>query len=180
MKTWKKYAAGLAAAAGLTPGLWAQIPVAAPLAPPGAVAAPAAPPRNLWSFLCPSADQRAACQERLCRSQFGQLLNNGMKPVSAFTGGILGGVCPPYYASDMLKPAGSAEGAAARIKADEADAKARREAVRYLGTVDCHYWPEAQDALANSLRADRNECVRFEAALALGAAAAAPRSRSRP
>jgi hypothetical protein len=39
--------------------------------------------------------------------------------------------------------------------------------VRYLGTVDCSRWPEAEAALAISLRFDRNECVRFEAALAL-------------
>jgi hypothetical protein len=57
---------------------------------------------------------------------------------------------------------------AARVKADEADAKARRAAVRYLGTVDCHVWPEVKAALVNALRADKNECVRYEAALALG------------
>src|SRR5262249_53825978 len=56
----------------------------------------------------------------------------------------------------------------AQIKADEAAAKKRRAAVRYLGTVDCNYWPEAQEALINALRADRNECVRLEAAWALG------------
>ena len=67
----------------------------------------------------------------------------------------------------MAKPADSPEGAAARAKADEADAKARRAAVRFLGTVDCHYWPEAQEALINALRGDRNECVRLEAAFAL-------------
>src|SRR5262249_27638421 len=37
-----------------------------------------------------------------------------------------------------------------------------------LGTVDCVHWPEAQDGLINALRADRNECVRLEAAFALG------------
>src|SRR5262249_41863214 len=64
-------------------------------------------------------------------------------------------------------PPGSSQGAAALIKRDEADAKARRAAVRYLGTVDCNYWPEAIEALTKSLRRDPNECVRFEAALAL-------------
>ncbi|HZZ82799.1 MAG TPA: HEAT repeat domain-containing protein, partial [Gemmataceae bacterium] len=59
------------------------------------------------------------------------------------------------------------QGAAARIKKDEADAQARRQAVRYLGTVDCSRWPEAEAALINALRGDRNECVRLEAALAL-------------
>ena len=39
--------------------------------------------------------------------------------------------------------------------------------MRYLGTVDCKRFPEAEAALINALRADTNECVRFEAALAL-------------
>src|SRR5262249_26195944 len=33
---------------------------------------------------------------------------------------------------------------------------------------NCHYWQEAEAALIGSLRADRNECVRWEAAMALG------------
>src|SRR5947209_3506050 len=40
--------------------------------------------------------------------------------------------------------------------------------MRYLGTVDCHYWPEAESALIKGLRTDKNECVRWEAALSLG------------
>jgi hypothetical protein len=40
--------------------------------------------------------------------------------------------------------------------------------VRYLGTVDCRRYPEAEAALVASLRGDENECVRLEAALALG------------
>ena len=61
-----------------------------------------------------------------------------------------------------------AEAAAAKIRADEAGAKARRAAVHYLGTVDCHYYPEAEAALIAAVRADRNEGVRLEAVLALG------------
>src|SRR5207302_6302538 len=61
----------------------------------------------------------------------------------------------------------SAEGSAAQIKKSEAEAKARREAIRYLGTVDCNYWPNAKAALISGLRGDPNECVRYEAALAL-------------
>ena len=110
---------------------------------------------------------KAACKERFCRSPLGNLVNNMLKPVGAFSGGMVGSCCPPALPSDLAKPPDSAEGAAARIKADEAEAKARRAAVRYLGTVDCHYWPEAQAALIIALRADRNECVRLEAALAL-------------
>jgi hypothetical protein len=66
------------------------------------------------------------------------------------------------------KPPDGAEGVAAKIKQDEANAKKRRAAVRYLGTVDCVHWPEARDALVGALRGDTNECVRLEAALALG------------
>jgi hypothetical protein len=58
-------------------------------------------------------------------------------------------------------------GAADKIKAEAKQAAERREAVRYLGTVDCHYYPEAEQALIAALRCDRSECVRFEAAAAL-------------
>jgi hypothetical protein len=107
-------------------------------------------------------------KEQLCKTPLGQMMNNMLRPLGAMTGGLLGPCCPEVSLLDLKKPADSAEGAAARMKQDEADAKARREAVKYLGTVDCHYWPEAQDALIASLRADRNECVRYEAALSLG------------
>jgi hypothetical protein len=177
-KKWKICCGGVVLAAGLASRAGAQAPpppvvAAVPAAPvaavPGApVAAPAAAPNNIWTFLCLSPEQKLACKIRFCNSALGQMLNNGLQPVGAFSGGIIGPCCPSYTALDLAKPADSAEGAAARIKADEADAKARRAAVRYLGTVDCNYWPEAQDALINALRADRNECVRLEAAAALG------------
>lgn len=171
MKKWKICCGGVVLAAGLASQAGAQAPpppaVAAVPAVPVA-AAPVAAPANIWTFLCLSPEQKAACKTKFCNSALGQMLNNGLKPVSAFSGGLVGPCCPPFTAIDLAKPADSAEGAAARIKADEAAAKARREAVRYLGTVDCNYWPEAQDALINALRADRNECVRLEAAAALG------------
>jgi hypothetical protein len=143
---------------------------AAPAAAGGAAptAAPAAAPRNLWSFLCPTQAQKQNCQQKFCKSQFGQLINNTLKPIGALSGGILGPPCPAVDPAALALPAESAEGAAARIKKDEANAKARAAAVRYLATVDCRYWPEAQDALVNALRADRNECVRLAAAHALG------------
>lgn len=59
------------------------------------------------------------------------------------------------------------EVAAAKIKADEAAAPGRRAAIRYLASVKCHYFPEAEAALVAALRADRNECVRLDAAQAL-------------
>ncbi len=91
-----------------------------------------------------------------------------MAPVSLFSGGLFSGCCPTGpSAADLAAPSDSAEGAAARIQQSEADAKKRRLTVRYLGTVDCRYWPEAEAALVTALRSDPNECVRWEAAHAL-------------
>lgn len=160
------------------PALFAQVPAVpvVPVAPavPGAVAPAvpaAAPAGNLWSFLCMTPEQKARCKQKLCASPLIQMLGGMLAPVRAVSGGLLPRVCPgPLDANpaDLVKPADSAEGAAARIKAREAEAKARRAAIRYLGTVDCRRYPEAEAALINGLRADENECVRFEAALALG------------
>ncbi len=122
-------------------------------------------------------DQKASCaakKDKFCRSPVGQLLNNVAKPASAFSGGLITGCCPPSATDplapnpeDLKKPATDAEGAAARIKQLEAGAAARRSAVRYLGTVNCKRFPEAETALIGALRTDTNECVRFEAAVAL-------------
>jgi hypothetical protein len=68
-----------------------------------------------------------------------------------------------------------AQSTAAKIKAEEDSAAARRAAVRYLGAVDYHYYPEAERALIAALRADRNEWVRMEAAIALGNGSCATR-----
>ena len=57
---------------------------------------------------------------------------------------------------------------AAKIKAEEAQAKAKIAAIEYLATVDCRYWPDAEAVLVERLRADRNECVRYAAARAMG------------
>jgi hypothetical protein len=62
-----------------------------------------------------------------------------------------------------------AEITAAKIKLDESQAKLRQEAVRYLTTADCHYYPEAEIGLISALRTDRSESVRLEAARGLGA-----------
>jgi hypothetical protein len=177
MKTWQRYGAGLAVAVGFLAQARAQsfpgVPTVAP--PPAAAAAagaaapaaPAAPSANLWSFLCPSQEQKKACKECLCQSQFGLLLNNTLAPLRMFTGGVVPPLCPGLPTAAELADKGPV-GAAAAIKKDEAEAKARIAAVKYLGTVSCHYWPEAQDALIQALRKDRNECVRWQAALALG------------
>jgi hypothetical protein len=92
-----------------------------------------------------------------------------LAPVNMLSGGVIPSLCPlgaPTAAE--LNSKNPAIAAAAKIQKEEAEAKARRAAVRYLGTVPCHYFPEAEKALKSALREDRNECVRWEAAMALG------------
>src|SRR5262249_46451108 len=118
------------------------------------------------------------CKIKFCKSNLGLLVGNSLKPMSAMTGGLIQPCCPNVLNQDALNKAaqegpdkakGDAVAAAAAIAKDEAEAKERRAAVRYLGTVDCHYWGTvAEPALIAALRTDRNECVRWEAAMALG------------
>ncbi len=115
------------------------------------------------------------CKRRCCTTPFGQLVNNMVKPLSFMTGGIIPQPCPSPTApggpgADPATAPGGPNGAAAtaeKIKKEEAQAKARCAATRYLGTVPCHYYPEAEASLIASLRTDRSECVRWEAARAL-------------
>jgi hypothetical protein len=180
MKAWKKCCLGLVMSGGLAPVAWAQLPGvgappgaaplgAGPVAGAPAAPAPAAGPTNILSLICATPDQIAALKAKFCACPLGQMLNNTMRPLNALSGGMLPPCCDNFInPADLLKPTDTAEGAAAAIKAQEADAKARRAAVRYLGTVDCHYFPSARDALIGALRQDTNECVRWEAAMALG------------
>ncbi len=159
--------AGLSAAA---PALGQLPPVAAPdpLAA-GAVAAGAAP-KNLWSFFCLTPDQKLKCKAHFCTSPAGQLVNSLLKPAGGLTGGLIGPICPPASAANpenLKKPADSAQGAAARIKAEEAQAAAKVADLEYLATKNCKRYPEAEAALINGLRAEKNECVRLAAAKAL-------------
>lgn len=167
-----------------TPGtVQAQVPPAVPGAPalPGgpvpaaaglgttASATPAAP-SNIWSFFMKTPAQKAQLQACFCNSTLGQFFNNMMMPVGLATGGLLGPICPgpnTPNAAALAMPATSAQGAAARIKAEEAQSKAKIAALEYLATVDCRYYPEAQAALIIGLRAEKNECVRLAAAKAL-------------
>src|SRR5262245_11179357 len=80
---------GLPAAGGVPPAAGAAGLAGPAAAQPPVAAAPAAAPRNLWSFLCPTAEQKAECKEKICKSMIGQLLNNSLKPASAFTGGVI-------------------------------------------------------------------------------------------
>src|ERR1051326_3371438 len=159
MKHWKPMGLALVMVMGMN--VAAQAQPAVPVAP----AAPA--PRTLWSFLGISKEQKAKCKEKFCKTQIGILISNMTAMPSAMSGGLLPRCCSGLpTAADLAAP--GAVGAAAAIKADEAAAKERRMAVRFLSTVDCHYWPEAADAMIAALRTDRNECVRWEAAMAMG------------
>lgn len=161
-------ATGLAQVPGIpaTPAAAAPgVPAAAPI--PGAVDPP---PGKLWSFLGLTKEHKEACRRKICRTQLGAMLTSMTTPISTLSGGIIPPFCPPNDVDpkDLAKPAESAEGAAARAKKVAAEAAARKAAVRYLGTLDCARFPEAKDALIASLRGDPIECVRFEAAVALG------------
>src|SRR5215471_12103291 len=103
MTKWTMCGTGLALLIGGATRLLAQIPgapaaPAAPAVPPLAApaVAPPAAPGNLWSYLLPTDAQKTACKEKICASQIGQLLNNGLSPIGAFTGGLLGPCCPLY------------------------------------------------------------------------------------
>lgn len=169
MKTWKLVCSGLVALASLTPQLPAQAPAApaAPAVPDLAGPSTGVDPGGLAKFLGISKDQKEARKRRCCKSPLMQLINNSMAPMRAFTGGALGNCCPTEPSQqDMQKP--GVEGVCAKIKKDAAGVKARRAAVRCVGAADCHYWPEAEGALIGALRSDRSECVRWDAAVALG------------
>ena len=183
--------AGLVATLCVTGSIWAQLPSipGAPALPGGPIpavpgagaglaggaggalpaAAPAAP-KNLFSFFMKTPEQKAQLKACFCNSKIGQFFNNMLVPTGLATGGLLGPICPGPNTpnpADLAKPATSAQGAAAKIKAEEAQAKAKIAAIEYLATVDCRYYPEAEAALINGLRAEKNECVRLAAAKAL-------------
>lgn len=123
---------------------------------------------------------RLHCQN----STAGKLLANMVRPLSKMTGGLIPECHDNEFARAMevhaTAPAGMAPGAtpmpppppppavaaAAKIKEEQAQAAIRRQAVQYLAGLDCRYYPEAEQALIASLRADRDECVRLEAARA--------------
>jgi len=181
MTNWKMIAS-VVAMLGITSSGWTQVPT--PPAP-GGVTSPAPTPvatpasgGTIWNFFGINKTGMRECKVRLCKSNLGMMMGNMLKPVSLMSGGLVQPCCPRVLQDDALAKAakegpdaakGDAQAAAAKIAKDEAEAKERRAAVRYLGTVDCHYWGDvAEPALIASLRTDRNECVRWEAAMALG------------
>lgn len=162
-------AGGVLLAAGLSA---AQVPGGMPAGAPGTGAAsglpgaPApttAPQGGFFSKMCAGFD---ACRQKLCASPAGQMLNNMTKPLSFGTGGVIPPFCPVMPSAQDLAQPGVA-GASDAIKKDTLEAQMRREKVRFLGTVDCRYYPDAIVALTAALRTDGSECVRYEAALAL-------------
>ncbi len=64
-------------------------------------------------------------------------------------------------------PIDGVKGLASKIKAGQVDAKNRVEAIKFLGTVDCAAYPDAQLMLIDSLKNDPSEIVRLEAAKAI-------------
>lgn len=128
--------------------------------------AAAAPRTGLFGRIRKTPEQRAQCWADFANSPLGQMVNGLLKPLEALTGGLL----KPVGANDPAKkklPADSAGGAAAKIKADAAEAKAKIADLEYLSKQDCRRYPEAEAAILNALRAEKNECVRWAAAKAL-------------
>jgi len=145
-----------------------------PPPPPEAIAAGPAAPVAQPSFFGGIGKGLTACQVCWRKSPVRQLLKNSLSPLSVATGGMIGGghhgtgtAVPPQAPPAAPPPPPPAVKAAAKIKAEAKTLAARREAVRYLGTLDCHWYPEAEAGLIAALRADRSECIRLEAAVAL-------------
>ncbi|MFO0947228.1 MAG: hypothetical protein U1D30_15005 [Planctomycetota bacterium] len=121
---------------------------------------------TLWSLIAQIPAACAACKAKFCASCCGQLVNNMLMPLTMLSGGCIK-CCPDLPNNNQLNQAGAA-GACAQIEKDTIEAKQRVEAVQCLASVDCRYWPEAEQQLIASLRADKNECVRLAAAIVLG------------
>jgi len=144
-----------------------------PLTVPFTPACTAPPePHTLWSFLGLSHHNIKKCRTSFCRSRLGRMCDSMATPLRLASGGLVPRFCcdvPSREELACMSPdsCSLAEMVAAKIKRDEADACTRRSAVRFLGTVDCHYYHEAEEALIAHLRADQNECVRLEAAQVL-------------
>ncbi len=160
----------LAAMLAASPAL-AQVaaPAAGAAAVGGAAAGPGPAPAAVAAaqpgFFQKCCDALDACRRKMCNAPCGQMLNSMTLPLSTMSGGIIPSFCPQMpSAKDLAQP--GVAGAADNAKKDALEAKARRAAVRYLGTLDCRYYPEAEIALIAALRSDRIECVRMEAAIA--------------
>lgn len=157
-----------AVSSSLTPAAPVSAPISAPPSPVGI--APYPPPpggQTLWSFLGMSYEQREYRQRQMARTPIGKVREKIQTPLSKVTKGIIPPFPPKTPSLAELQAPGPV-GAAAKLKLDRAAAGERVKAVKELGTADCHYWPEAEDALVAALRTDRNEWVRLAAAETLG------------
>jgi len=156
---------GLVVNAGLAQAQPAAAPAAppAPATPTAASAAGVEAKPGFFKKLCDACEE---CKRKICKTPAGAMLNNMTKPLTLATGGIIPPFCPQFPSAADLAQAGVA-GAAAAGKKDALEAAARKDAVRFLGTLDCRYFPAAAKALAAALRTDPSECVRYEAALVL-------------
>ena len=156
----KYLSAGLLALIGWTGSAYAQVGLGTPIAPDS----------NRTSLAPPQTT--TDCKPRPNHPILGSIA----RTIRAAAGHLM----PPAPVSDVVPTReeiarmvgdsnySHAEVTAAKIKLDEAQARARRAAVKYLATVDCNYYPEAEAGLVAALRADRSESVRYEAAVALG------------
>jgi len=123
-----------------------------------------APPQTGLEKCCKSLDD---LRRKCCKTPFGQMINGMTMPLAGLTGGVIPQFCPiTPNVKDLAKP--GVEGEAAAVKKDALEAKARREAVRLLASVDCRYYADAEGKLIAALRTDGIECVRLEAAMGLG------------
>src|SRR6516162_9125586 len=120
------------------------------------------------------ADCGSDCKPKPSHPLLGYVARTMSTPIVAAVGHLMPPHCdePPTKeeVTRMIVDGGysPAEITAAKIKIDEAHANVRRAAVRYLATIDCLYYPEAESGLIAAMRADRVEMVRYEAALAPG------------
>lgn len=129
--------------------------------------APAPGPPTIWSKLGLSPEQREFRQRALAETPIGKLAGAVTEPLSKATLGIIPSMKPPKVPTLKELLDKGPIGAKSKVKIDKMNAKARKEAVEELKEVDCHYWPEAEEALIGALRTDRNEAVRYSAAKAL-------------
>ncbi|QDU58375.1 hypothetical protein [Aeoliella mucimassa] len=148
-------------------------------------AVPAAAAAESPGFYAGTMQMLRRCRLRCKNSNAGKMLANMVEPFSKMTGGIIpsckGNEFDRALELHASAPVGASPGgvpapppppppavaAAAKIKAEQQQAEIRKQAVAYLAGVDCRYYPEAEGALIASLRADRSECVRLEAAKVL-------------
>lgn len=161
---WAQDIPGVPSAAGI-----GAVPAAAPVASTSG--------GGFFTEVCSCLEAKhASC----CNSAFGQFLHDSFAPVTMMTGGLLPPPCSSVYnqvqngiangVGPNGQPVSPAQAAAAKIAADQANVPARVAAVKALACVDWHWYPEAEAALISSLRSDRSECVRFQAAIAFAQA----------